>query len=169
MGMGMIVKSKRRYRVRKHLKDPNLCEVCTEGYGPEWSDPLGNRYTEVAELYLKLIRAFSPPIDHDDKIGDRDVPMLPDVGSFYPKGTFSTFHLMTLEQRELINDLYIAIGNAIHASYNHGLDHGQDLLSQLARAEISIGDFEKPHKRCQHCRTPIPTGNRNCPNCKEEQ
>jgi|SRR5208337_773730 len=162
-------KPKRRYRVRKHLKDPNLCEVCTEGYGPAWGDSLGNRYDEVAELYLKLLRAFSPPVDHDDKAGDPMVPVLPNTGSFYPKGTFSTFHLMTPEQRALVNEFYIAVGNAIATAYNRGLDHGQDLLGQLARAEISIGDFEQPHKRCKHCGTRVPTGNRNCPNCGEEQ
>jgi hypothetical protein len=161
-------KPKRHYRMRKHLKDPNLCTLPEKGYGPLWGDPLGNSYPEVLSLYLKLVRAFSPPVEHDDKASDPAVPVLPDVGSFYPRGISHTFHLMTPEQRALVSDLYMAIGAAIHASYDRGLDHGRDLLSQLARAEIKIGDFEQPHKRCR-CGQPLPTGNTVCPNCKEEQ
>jgi hypothetical protein len=155
----------RRKRVMpKRVKSPDLCLIPGEGSGPVWGDPSGHAYTELRELFFKLLRSFSPALQHDSRAGD-NVPAVPDTGTFCPHGIFPTYHVMTPEQQENANEMYIAIGLAVQAAYNRGLDYGRDILGQLARGDIKIGDFEKPHRRCGHCGRTLPTGNTVCPDC----
>jgi hypothetical protein len=158
----------RKRKQYKYVKDPNLCLLPGENSGPVWADPWGNGYPELRELYFQLLRSFSPSFEHNPKPSDR-IPVLPNTGSFYPHGIFPTYHVMTPEQQKLVNETYMAMGRAIQTAYGRGLDYGRDILGQLARGDIKIGDFEKPHKRCTHCGVTLPTGNTVCPQCHAEQ
>ena len=151
--------------MRKHLKNPDLCEVPGVGSGPVWADTLGNSYPELRDLFLRMLRAFSPPVDHKRKPGDKFVPLIPDTKTFYPKGFNATSHLMTPEQQQAASDLYNAVGNAIETSYQRGLRYGRSLLAQLAKGEVRISDFEQPHQLCKGCGLTLPTGNNVCPSC----
>lgn len=156
-------------RSRKLLKDSNLCRLPGKGYGPIHAIPLGFGYKELRELFLELLRVFSPPVEHDERPGDPMVPNIPRTKEFYPHGWDSTFHLMTPEQQNAASELYAAIGRSLDSAYGYGLDYGQDLLSQLARGDIRIGDFEKPHRKCKTCGRTLPTGGNICRYCNNEE
>lgn len=157
-------------RNRQHVNDPNLVNLPGTGYGPVPVLPLERGFPELRDTYLELLRAFSPPIDHDDRPGDPSIRLIPrNLGEFYPKGYNSTYHLMNARQRELADSLYRLICDSISVAYTYGLEYGQDLLSQLARGEIGIGDFEHPHRKCKSCGRTLPTSGKVCLFCRKER
>jgi hypothetical protein len=96
-------------------------------------------------VYYSFLSAVFPKLDRDTfsyHKGVSDAPLIPEVGQFYPSGVFPDLLIMTPEQQEIVNRLFMLTCDAIRESYEHGLRDGRDLLSQLAKGDLTIGDFE---------------------------
>lgn len=125
---------------------PDLVRIPSEGSGPVWQDGSGNGYEAVRDAYCAFLRALFPVVatyEHKLPPAQRNtrIPHVPDIREFYPIGTLAPYVQMTPAQQEAANALYISVGKAIMAAYNAGQDNGRNLLTGLARGEVSIADF----------------------------
>jgi hypothetical protein len=129
---------------------PNVVKLPDERHGPVWMDGSNNEYEEVRDAFIGALRVFFPKIDYRKPTYGtqayeqyKDMVCIPDIKEFYGTGFMPTYHQMTPEQQEAANRLYIVIGHAIWAAYNHGQDNGRNLLLGLAKGEVSFEDYNQ--------------------------
>lgn len=131
------------YQEMKRLyKDDNVFMIAEKGHRPQFVDQDKMVYVQLSNAYYDLLEVVAPKVNKQMK--DRDTNMVPTVGgSFYPSGSFPTYHALEPAAQEAANQLFDKILTAVRAAYARGIDHGRSALAQLARGEITVGEFEK--------------------------
>jgi hypothetical protein len=127
---------------------PNLVRIPGEGSCAVWSDGIGNGYEKVRDTYMAFLRLMFPAIttyEHElppVQRHDHAVPLIPNIGQFYPCGCSPLYVQMTPEQQRAASELYVEIGRAIQGAYSEGVRNGSNLLLKLAKGETSLSDFD---------------------------
>lgn len=141
----------KRKRLDRHLEE-RLCVIAEARCRPTPADPSGHRYDKLQETYFKLLLAMFPPA-----YGRFDLAtqahrtatwrQVPKASCVYPIGFNYTIHLMDEKQRACANELFRQVCAALDKAYRRGLEHGRNLLGQLARGELTVGQFEHRGRR----------------------
>jgi hypothetical protein len=130
------------------VKDENLVLFPDKDYRPGLRDPLGPEtfmdedadvYAPIVTAYFEMMEAFAPKVT-PDKSERYSTGVIPH--GTHPIGTFPTYHQLTPEQQTKANAMFVAISATIKVAYTRGLNHGRDLLTQMARGEVSPQDFD---------------------------
>jgi hypothetical protein len=150
---------------QRAAKLENLCYIAEEKRRPRFTDPAEKNeatfgedfkvYETLRLSYYAVLESFAPKVPRPSKVskyGDAKMVPFTERGDFYPSGFSPTWHQMTPEQQKKASLLYEVISEAISTAYERGLSNGRDLLGQLARGDVSVGEFEKrkvatPRKR----------------------
>lgn len=101
------------------------------------------QFPELRDAFYAVLESF-PQVDepvHDDTSTAATLPVDHVGYGFFPKVV-----IMGKDQAPLFAALWTATQAGLKQAYANGLEHGQSLLSALAKGEITVGDFENPIK-----------------------
>jgi hypothetical protein len=120
--------------------------VAPDGNRPRLHDPGKKEYPDLRDAYYRVLETAFPQIDRKEfsyrKEGNT-CPLIPDLqGQFWPTGSYPLLLQMTPKQRKAVNELFLQIRIAIATAYQHGLVDGRDLLTQLAKGDFTLKDFD---------------------------
>jgi hypothetical protein len=129
--------------MKKSYQVDNLFYVAEEGHRPVPHDQTRLYYKSLAAAYYTFLTAVGTRTPRGKDMSKYTQKMIPNIGDFYPSGQSPTYYALSKEAQDAANKLFEEMQLAIRKAYARGLDHGRDLLAQLTRGEITLGEFEK--------------------------
>jgi len=129
---------------RKPKAPENSFWVAQAHFRPRFISGDGTLYPKATAAYYRIIELMFPQVDKRtlSANAERDVsPIVPDYGTFYPRGLDAAIRIATPEQRQALNDLFKAIQEAIQLSHEAGIERGKSLLVQLAKGALTTNEF----------------------------
>lgn len=110
----------------------------------------GNAYPDASAAFYVVLEAFcgalGQPLGYA-KIDRRDLPLIPDVKAFYPRGVSATLHTATPAQQAALSDLFVQVSNALDQAHKAGVEEGRNLLTGLARGHLTVSQFDGTEKK----------------------
>lgn len=101
---------------------------------------------ELTRAFYALLEACCPFVS-DSSLSFRgnscnDLPLIPNVGEFYPRGADATLRCATPTQQMYFSSLFLHISKALGRARVSGKKEGKNLLVSLARGKITASDLD---------------------------
>lgn len=129
---------------RKPKAPDNAFWVAQGHFRPRFVSSNGQRYPDTTAAFYRVLESVFPQVDKRTLSVNAErsvIPIVPDYGTFYPRGMDAAIRIATPEQRKAFNELFMAILDAIESSHKAGIERGKSLLVQLASGALTTNEF----------------------------